>query len=460
MEENKTGVWLQNKDGVQKECNFEFTLRLGDDVEIYTSAKSIRTTVVKTGICDGRIVYKLIPLCELSNTGKDSEILTCLDLVDMKFSEFLGVVFSRDIMTYTKCSYVSAENMKVVLIPKFIPINVEEKVFGKSQENDKKVILYEESATGKTYPLQTMNEKSKIHTCTIPADKIQVDPLNISVPQSNHLEPMTATSEEEKNWNREYYGIFGAQRGSRLQRPIYDGWADDAVDKMSKYAMITAIPGEEIIKRHKEKAMYTNKLKNKIKKVIYVDKEMTVKEPVLDGNGKQLEENGKPVTKDKLYRGMVKVLWNCGSETVAYTSVHDTFNKEEGFKTCVLKYLFGNAGAHDAVDFWTNKYVKYPSSCVEVTENLCKLEEILENDKKREEERKGLPHAKFFRRDKSKCNPVMFSRSNDIKYCYGGNDSKLVIEFKKLAKKHFPELKGKEIYINDNKNDEIFVAIK
>lgn len=40
------------------------------------------------------------------------------------------------------------------------------------------------------------------------------------------------------------------------------------------------------------------------------------------------------------------------------------------------------------------------------------------------------------------------------------NDSKLASEFKKLAKKYFPELKGTEIYINNNKQDEVFVAIK
>ena len=205
-----------------------------------------------------------------------------------------------------------------------------------------------------------------------------------------------------------------------------------------------------------EKDMYTEKLKDKIKKVIYVDKEMTVREPVLDSNGKPLERGGKPVTKAKFYRGMVKVVWNCGTETVAYTSRFDRFNREEGFKTCVLKYLFGNADTHDAVDFWTNKYVKYPSSCIEVTENLCKLEEILEKDKRREEERKGLLHAKFLRRTTIDC----IAEFSSDKVHYTPSDSKLANEFKKLVKKYFPELKGKEIYINDNKNGEVFVAIK
>ena len=210
----------------------------------------------------------------------------------------------------------------------------------------------------------------------------------------------------------------------------------------------------ELTGNEEEKDMNTEKLKDKIKKVIYVDKEMTVREPVLDSNGKPLERGGKPVTKAKFYRGMVKVVWNCGTETVAYTSRFDRFNREEGFKTCVLKYLFGNAGAHDAVDFWTNKYVKYPSSCIEVTENLCKLEKILEKDKQREEERKGLPHAKFFVVKKEE---LMF---DPLKESYEDENGQKIKEFKKLAKKYFPELKGKEIYINDNKSYEIFVAIK
>lgn len=272
--------------------------------------------------------------------------------------------------------------------------------------------------------------------------------------------PITATSEAEKNWWKECCGGSETERGLRADAPTHIDWSGE----MSATLAFSPEKNDEIMNKlagnEEEKDMYTEKLKDKIKKVIYVDKEMTVREPVLDSNGKPLERGGKPVTKAKFYRGMVKVVWNCGTETVAYTSRFDRFNREEGFKTCVLKYLFGNADTHDAVDFWTNKYVKYPSSCIEVTENLCKLEEILEKDKRREEERKGLLHAKFFRRDKSKCNSVMFSRSNDIKYCYKGNDSKLVIEFKKLAKKYFPEMKGKEIYINNNKQDEIFVAIK
>ena len=267
--------------------------------------------------------------------------------------------------------------------------------------------------------------------------------------------PITATSEAEKNWWKECYGGSETERGLRAEIPTHIDWNGE----MSATLTFSPEKIDEIMNKlagnEEEKDMYTEKLKDKIKKVIYVDKEMTVREPILDSNGKPLERGGKPVTKAKLYRGMVKVVWNCGTETVAYTSRFDRFNREEGFKTCVLKYLFGNADAHDAVDFWTNKYVKYPSSCIEVTENLCKLEKILENDKKREEERKGLPHAKFLRRI-----GLLSGGCVAGKLIYKNCDMKYVNEFKKLAKKYFPELKGKEIYVNGNKNDEIFVAIK
>lgn len=200
---------------------------------------------------------------------------------------------------------------------------------------------------------------------------------------------------------------------------------------------------------NEEKEM--RKLKNRIKKVIYVDKDIKVKEPVLDSDGNQIEKDGKPVTKDKLYKGMVKVLWTDGKETISYTSIHDTFNKETGFKTCVMKYMFGNRDSYDAVDFWTNRYVKYPSSCVEVSEALWKLGEILEKDKNRPEKQKGLHKAKFLR---YKCTRLF--DKNAVNFLF----KKELNEFKKLARKYFPELRCREIYINDSKQNEIFVAIK
>lgn len=185
-------------------------------------------------------------------------------------------------------------------------------------------------------------------------------------------------------------------------------------------------------------------LKSKIKKVIYVNKPLTI-------NNKLTDKNGNDVIKSTRYNGMVKVFWVDGTETVAYTSVHDTFNKEEGFKTCVMKYVFGNAEAYDSVDFWTNKYVKYPSSCIEVTEALCKLEKILQKDKNRSENQKGLHYTKFFRET-----GLLGKYLSEYKQCHKEHIS----EFKKLTKKYFSEMKGKEIYINHGRKDETFVAIK
>lgn len=309
---------------------------------------------------------------------------------------------------------------------------------------------------------ETMNEDLEIHTGTILADEIKIGTLappplserRVSALPHYQQKPITATSEAEKNWWEECCGGSETERGLRADAPTLDDWNGEmsatltfASEKLDE--IMSELTGNE-----EEKDVNTKNLKEMIKKPIYVDKEITVKEPVLDNNGKQIEKDGKPVFKIKHYHGMVKILWNCGAETVAYVEGNDVYDRENGFKTCVLKYLCGNAGAHDAVDFWTNKYVKYPSSCIEVTENLCKLEKILENDKQREEERKGLPHAKFFVVKKEE---LMF---DPLKESYEDENGQKIKEFKKLAKKYFPELKGKEIYINDNKSYEIFVAIK
>lgn len=311
---------------------------------------------------------------------------------------------------------------------------------------------------------ETMNEDLEIHTGTILADEIKIGTLappplserRVSALPHYQQQPITATSEAEKNWWKECYGVSETERGLRAEIPTLDDWNGE----MSATLTFSSKKIDEIMNKltgsEEEKEMYTKNLKEMIKKPIYVDKEITVKEPMLDNNGKQIEKDGKPVFKVKHYHGMVKILWVSGAETVAYVEGNDVYDRENGFKTCVLKYLCGNAGAHDAVDFWTNKYVKYPSSCVEVTENLCKLEEIIENDKHREEERKGLPHAKFLRRTVDRLVPSF----SDDKLHYAPEDEKLANEFKKLAKKYFPELKCREIYINDRKQEDVFVAIK
>lgn len=434
MEENKTGVWVQTKGRHRKrlDSDDEIRLSIGDYIQVFSDVDNVLFKVVSVEYnrSRGLSFQKLLPVCSVF--GEDDKAIdptaTGLHrLIYTKINSNNKMWFDGDLYRYINCVVRTSDDLQVVLIR------------------------------------GTMNEDLEIKTGTISADEIKVDTLTlpsrseIRVSDLSHYQqkPITATSEAEKNWWKECYGGSETERGLRAEIPTHIDWNGEM------NATLTFSPEkiDEIMNKlagnEEEKDMYTEKLKDKIKKVIYVDKEMTVREPILDSNGKPLERGGKPVTKAKLYRGMVKVVWNCGTETVAYTSRFDRFNREEGFKTCVLKYLFGNADAHDAVDFWTNKYVKYPSSCIEVTENLCKLEKILENDKKREEERKGLPHAKFLRRI-----GLLSGGCVAGKLIYKNCDMKYVNEFKKLAKKYFPELKGKEIYVNGNKNDEIFVAIK
>ena len=399
MEENKTGVWIRCANGREIRYNHDWhsLFDVGDVVEV-----------------DNGDVYARfkIEIAELKNISK----VIATYIIKPQFSidrtrhphktiSFHGAAEPIEMDVY-------ANDKVLVIVPPW---------YKKEQYRNQSIRSTEASITvTRKEVAETMNENLDMKTGTIPADTIKVDTLNVSVP-----EPTT-------------------ELGQALKK---------IVDRMANVTI--ADLGERNIE-FKEKEMYTKSLKEMIKKPIYVNKEITVKEPMLDNNGKQIEKDGKPVFKTKHYHGMVKILWNCGAETVAYVEGNDVYDRENGFKTCVIKYLFGNAGAHDAVDFWTNKYVKYPSSCIEVTENLCKLEEILEKDKYRKDDQKGLPHAKFLRRTTVDC-IVEFSSD---KVHYTPSDSKLANEFKKLAKKYFPELKGKEIYINDNKNVEVFVAIK
>lgn len=405
----------------------EIRLSIGDYIQVFSDVNNVLFKVVSVEYnrSRGSGFQKLLPVCSVF--GEDDKAIdptaTGLHrLIYTKIDSNNKMWFDGDLYRYINCVARTSDELQVVLIR------------------------------------GTMNEDLEIHTGAILADEIKIGTLappplserRVSTLPHYQQKPITATSEAEKNWWKECCGGSETERGLRADAPTHIDWNGEmsatltfASEKLDE--IMSELTGNE-----EEKDMNTKNLKEMIKKPIYVDKEITIKEPMLDGNGKQIEKDGKPVFKIKHYHGMVKVLWNCGAETVAYVEGNDVYDREEGFKTCVLKYLFGNAGAHDAVDFWTNKYVKYPSSCIEVTENLCKLEEILENDKKREEERKGLPHAKFFREIKDE---MLFDSYDD-------ESLKNINEFKKLAKKYFPELKGKEIYINDNKQDEKFVAIK
>lgn len=439
MEENKTGVWVQTKGRHRKrlDSDDEIRLSIGDYIQVFSDVDNVLFKVVSVEYnrSRGSSFQKLLPVCSVF--GEDDKAIdptaTGLHrLIYTKINSNNKMWFDGDLYRYINCVVRTSDELQVVLIR------------------------------------GTMNEDIEIQTGTISADKIQVDTLTLPplserrVPALSHYQqkPITATSEPIKNEVGELSAtgkswMIHDDRGLSPYAPTHIDWNGEmsatltfASEKLDE--IMSELTGNE-----EEKDMYTKNLKEMIKKPIYVDKEITVKEPMLDNNGKQIEKDGKPVFKVKHYHGMVKILWTSGAETVAYVEGNDVYDRENGFKTCVLKYLCGNAGAHDAVDFWTNKYVKYPSSCIEVTENLCKLEKILEKDKKREENQKGLSHAKFLRRI-----GLLSGGSVAGKLIYKNRDMKYVNEFKKLAKKYFPELKGKEIYVNGNKNDEIFVAIK
>lgn len=439
MEENKTGVWVQTKGRHRKrlDSDDEIRLSIGDYIQVFSDVDNVLFKVVSVEYnrSRGSSFQKLLPVCSVF--GEDDKAIdptaTGLHrLIYTKINSNNKMWFDGDLYRYINCVVRTSDELQVVLIR------------------------------------GTMNEDIEIQTGTISADKIQVDTLTLPslserrVSDLSHYQqkPITATSEPIKNEAGELSTtgkswMIHDDRGLSPYAPTHIDWNGE----MS--ATLTFAPEKldeimsELTGNEEEKEMYTKNLKEMIKKPIYVDKEITVKEPMLDNNGKQIEKNGKPVFKVKHYHGMVKILWVSGAETVAYVEGNDVYDRENGFKTCVLKYLCGNAGAHDAVDFWTNKYVKYPSSCIEVTENLCKLEEIMEKDKYRKDDQKGLPHAKFLRRI-----GLLSGGSVAGKLIYKKCDMKYVNEFKKLAKKYFPELKGKEIYVNGNKNDEIFVAIK
>ena len=434
MEENKTGVWVQTKGRYRKrlDSDDEIRLSIGDYIQVFSDVENVLFKVVSVEYnrSRGSSFQKLLPVCSVF--GEDDKAIdptaTGLHrLIYTKINSNNKMWFDGDLYRYINCVVRTSDELQVVLIRK------------------------------------TMNEDIEIQTGTILADEIKIGtlaPPPLSERRGSFLpyyqqKPITATSEAAKNFKKEYYGTFGAERELKSQIPTTE--LGQTLKKISdRMGDITISDLGESHIEFKEKEMYTKNLKEMIKKPIYVDKEITVKEPMLDNNGKQIEKDGKPVFKVKHYHGMVKILWVSGAETVAYVEGNDVYDRENGFKTCVLKYLCGNAGVHDAVDFWTNKYVKYPSSCIEVTENLCKLEKILEKDKYRKDDQKGLPHAKFLRRIAVNC----IAEFSSDKLHYMPNDSKLASEFKKLAKKYFPELKGTEIYINNNKQDEVFVAIK
>lgn len=440
MEENKTGVWMRCMNGKRIRYNrgSHSSFNVGDIVEVDNDdvyAKFKIVVVELKNLATVTATYTIKPQLRIDRTRHPYMTTRFHDTKPIEMD-----VYGND--------------RALIIVPPW---------YNKEQYRNQSIRSTEAAITvTRKEVTETMNENPKIQAGTIPAVKIKVGTLipplserRVSALPHYQQKPITATSEAEKNWWKECCGGSETERGLRADAPTLDDWNGEmsatltfASEKLDE--IMSELTGNE-----EEKDMNTKNLKEMIKRPIYVDKEITVKEPMLDNNGKQIEKDGEPVFKVKHYHGMVKILWTSGAETVAYVEGNDVYDRENGFKTCVLKYLCGNAGAYDAVDFWTNKYVKYPSSCIEVTENLCKLEKILEKDKYRKDDQKGLPHAKFLRRI-----GLLSGGSVAGKLIYKNCDMKYVNEFKKLAKKYFPELKGKEIYVNGNKNDEIFVAIK
>ena len=444
MEENKTGVWIKMRSGEKLRYDHDWMepFCVGDLVEINSEDMYVNFKIVTVESRNNPSIttYGIKPQVRIDRTLHPHDVT--------KFRNAEAIVM--DVNKYSQALII-------------VPFWYNKKLYRNQRIRSSEVAI----TITRIEKLKTINEDIEIQTGTISADKIQIDTLTLPslserrVSALSHYQqkPITATSEPIKN----EVGGLSAPGESRMihddhglspYAPTHIVWNGETSATLTFSSEKLDEIMSELTENEEEKEMYTKNLKEMIKKPIYVDKEITVKEPMLDNNGKQIEKDGEPVFKVKHYHGMVKILWTSGSETVAYVEGNDVYDRENGFKTCVLKYLCGNAGAHDAVDFWTNKYVKYPSSCIEVTENLCKLEKILENDKQREEERKGLPHAKFFVVKKEE---LMF---DPLKESYEDENGQKIKEFKKLAKKYFPELKGKEIYINDNKSYEIFVAIK
>lgn len=314
MEENKTGVWVQTKGRHRKrlDSDDEIRLSIGDYIQVFSDVDNVLFKVVSVEYnrSRGSNFQKLLPVCSVF--GEDDKAIdptaTGLHrLIYTKINSNNKMLFDGDLYRYINCVVRTSDELQVVLIR------------------------------------GTMNEDLEIKTGTISADEIKIGtlaPPPLSERRGSFLpyyqqKPITATSEAAKNFKKEYYGTFGAERELKSQIPTIE--LDQTLKKIAgrmDNIMISDLRTNHI--EFKEKEMYTKNLKEMIKKPIYVDKEITVKEPMLDNNGKQIEKDGKPVFKVKHYHGMVKILWVSGAETVAYVEGNDVYDRENGFKTCVL----------------------------------------------------------------------------------------------------------------------------
>lgn len=285
-EENKTGVWVQTKGRHRKrlDSDDEIRLSIGDYIQVFSDVDNVLFKVVSVEYnrSGGLSFQKLLPVCSVF--GEDDKAIdptaTGLHrLIYTKINSNNKMWFDGDLYRYINCVVRTSDDLQVVLIR------------------------------------GTMNEDLEIKTGTISADEIKVDTLTlpsrseIRVSDLSHYQqkPITATSEAEKNWWKECCGGSETERGLRAEIPTLDDWNGE----MSATLTFSSEKIDEIMNKlvgnEEEKEMYTKNLKEMIKKPIYVDKEITVKEPMLDNNGKQIEKDGKPVFKVKHYHGMVKI---------------------------------------------------------------------------------------------------------------------------------------------------------
>lgn len=279
MEENKTGVWIQDLEGrtyPYKEADGTYKGIVGDTVIVGTS-NMVATFRIEN------ISYQKLPFTMINYQikpmyfGKKNvdiwKSYDCSDAkpIDMFLRDGTAVIivpFDYDKSQYRTKSISSDEAMIT---------------FYEQNQNKTEAILFGEPTAGKIRPIQAMNEDLEIKTCTIPADKIKTDVLSMSFPEpilsvssSDQPEPITAMSEAEKNWWKECFGGSEVDRGLRTETPTTElgQTLKQIVDRMGKMGNITISNlGENHIKI-KENEMYTEKLKEMIKKPIYVDKKL------------------------------------------------------------------------------------------------------------------------------------------------------------------------------------------
>lgn len=251
MEENKTGVWVQTKGRHRKrlDSDDEIRLSIGDYIQVFSDVDNVLFKVVSVEYnrSRGLSFQKLLPVCSVF--GEDDKAIdptaTGLHrLIYTKINSNNKMWFDGDLYRYINCVVRTSDDLQVVLIR------------------------------------GTMNEDLEIKTGTISADEIKVDTLTIPsrseirVSDLSHYQqkPITATSEAEKNWWKECYGGSETERGLRAEIPTHIDWNGE----MSATLTFSPEKIDEIMNKlagnEEEKDMYTEKLKDKIKKVIYVDK--------------------------------------------------------------------------------------------------------------------------------------------------------------------------------------------